>query len=186
VLTEQLAYAGLRTPGETRVVSATAWEMGIAEGVRQKLFGLGTLEEGKPVCRYFGEEPFVGLAGSEVIIPAEICQAQRAAEAEQTTYPPPEEIGVAVGESGPTSTGGIDEGQVHKRVPLYTRRRLRLRFTVPKGKVSGLMGMMNLLQRKFDRLDIVLSAENGEISEQEYEDKIQETFRQLGIEVAEE
>jgi len=46
--------------------------------------------------------------------------------------------------------------------------------------------MMNLLQRKFDRLDIVLSAENGEISEQEYEDKIQETFRQLGIEVAEE
>jgi len=48
------------------------------------------------------------------------------------------------------------------------------------------MGVMNLLQHKFDRLDIVLSAEDGEISEQEYEDKIQEAFRQLGIEVVEE
>jgi len=69
---------------------------------------------------------------------------------------------------------------------VYFRRRVRLQFTVPKGKVSSLMGVMNLLQHKFDRLDIVLSAEDGEISEQEYEDKIQEAFRQLGIEVVEE
>ena len=48
------------------------------------------------------------------------------------------------------------------------------------------MGVMNLLQHKFDRLDVVLAAEEGEISEQEYEDKIKEAFRQLGIEVVEE
>ncbi len=191
VLTEQLAQAGLRTPGETRVVSREAWEQGIAEGVRQGLFGLGTLEEGRPVCRYFGkkEEPFVGLAGSEVIILAEVCQAQRAAEAGRTTYGPPAVADIAAQEGSLTGVGGAPEGAGaggRRRVPALPRRRLRLQFTVPKGKVSGLMGVMNLLQHKFDRLDIVLSAEHGEISEQEYEDKIQEAFRQLGIEVMEE
>ncbi len=190
VLTEQLAQAGLRTPGETRVVSRAAWEQGIAEGVRQGLFGLGALEEGRPVCRYFGkkEEPYVGLAGSEVIIPAEICQAQRAAEAERTTYRPPSDVDMTIPEPGLTAVGETPEGADPaglKPVPGLPRRRLRLRFTVPKGKVSGLMGVMNLLQHKFDRLDVVLSAEHGEISEQEYEDKIQEAFRQLGIEIME-
>jgi hypothetical protein len=57
---------------------------------------------------------------------------------------------------------------------------------VPKGKVAGLMGVMNVLQHRFDRLEITLSAAKGAISEQEYEDKIQERFRQLGIQVHEE
>jgi len=189
VLTEQLAQAGLRTPGETRVVSREAWEQGIAEGVRQGLFGLGALEDEQPVCRYFKEEPFVGLAGSEVIIPAEICQAQRAAEAEQPTYPHPEVSDTAVqdpGLTGVTEIPGDTGAEIGGRVSILHKRRLRLRFTVPKGRVAGLMGVMNLLQHKFDRLDVVLSAEHGEISEQEYEDKIQEAFRQLGIEVVEE
>ena len=189
VLTEQLAQAGLRTPGETRVVSREAWEEGIAEGVRQGLFGLGSLEDDRPVCRYFKEEPFVGLAGSEVIIPAEVCQAQRAAEAERTTYRPPSDVDTTIRQPGLTAVGEVSEGADTaglKPVPGLPRRHLRLQFTVPKGKVSGLMGVMYLLQHKFDRLDVVLSAEHGEISEQEYEDKIQEAFRQLGIEVVEE
>ncbi|HEC33349.1 MAG TPA: ATP-binding protein, partial [Chloroflexi bacterium] len=190
VLTEQLAQAGLRTPGETRVVSRQAWERGIAEGVRQGLFGLGALEDDRPVCRYFKEEPFVGLAGSEVIIQAEVCQAQREAEAAQVTYVPPSDVtSTAIGEPGLVGVGKAPEGaaaEVGKRVPLHLRRRLRLRFTVPKGKVSGLMGVMNLLQHKFNRLDVVLAAEEGEISEQDYEDKIKQAFRQLGIEVVEE
>ena len=188
VLTEQLAQAGLRTPGETRVVSRAAWEAGIAEGVRQGLFGLGALEDDRPVCRYFKEEPFVGLAGSEVIIRAGVCQAQRAAEAERPTYGPPEAVETEVREPGLVGVGEVAEvaDEVDRRVPLHVRRRLRLRFTVPKGRVSGLMGVMNLLQHRFDRLDIVLAAEEGEISEQEYEDKIREAFRQLGIGVVEE
>ena len=189
VLTEQLAQAGLRTPGEMRVVSREAWEQGIAEGVRQGLFGLGSLEDDQPVCRYFKEEPFVGLAGSEVIIRAEVCQAQRAAEAERTTYRPPAEVDTTIRQPGLTAVGEVSEGADTaglKPVPGLPRRRLRLQFTVPKGKVSGLMGVMNLLQHKFDRLEVVLAAEQGAISEQEYEDKIQEAFRQLGIEVVEE
>jgi len=45
------------------------------------------------------------------------------------------------------------------------------------------MGVMNLLQSKFETLKIELTAEGGEISEQDYEDKIEETFRQLEIDI---
>jgi len=44
------------------------------------------------------------------------------------------------------------------------------------------MGVMNLLQSKFESLEIELTASDGEITEQDYEEKIKETFRQLGIE----
>jgi hypothetical protein len=191
VLTEQLAQAGLRTPGETRVVSPEAWEQGIAAGVHKGLFGLGGLEDDKPVCYYFKEQPSVGLAGSEVIIRSEVCQAQQIArqtEAEQLTYPPSEAADTPLGEAGPSAISKPHETttQVAGHMSLHMRRQVRLRFAVPKGKVSGLMGVMNLLQHKFDRLDIALSAHGGEISEQEYEDKIQEAFRQLGIEVVDE
>jgi len=47
------------------------------------------------------------------------------------------------------------------------------------------MGVMNLLQSKFESLEIELTASGGEITEQDYEDKIKETFRQLGIETDE-
>jgi len=183
VRTEQLAQAGLRTPGEVRVVKRKAWEQGIAEGVRQGLFGLGALEDERPVCRYFGkkEEPFVGLAGSEVIIRAEVCQAQREAEGGEPPYRSRLKVDTGIRDAGLIDGGktpGVGRAAVHKRV--------HLRFTVPKGKVSGLMGVMNLLQHKFGRLEVVLGAAEGEISEQEYEDKILEAFRQLGIQVVEE
>jgi len=184
VLTEQLAQAGLRTPGETRVVSHQAWERGIAEGVRQGLFGLGAVEDDRPVCHYFKEEPSIGLTGSEVIIQAGVCQAQR--EAEMPGYEAPgAAVGVTVKEPE-VAVPGLEPGVDVGAVPGPLKRSLRLQFTVPKGKVAGLMGVMNLLQHRFNRLEIVLSAAGGWISEQDYEDKIREAFRQLGIEVVEE
>ncbi len=60
-------------------------------------------------------------------------------------------------------------------------KRVQLRFQVPKGKVANIMGIMNLLHSKFDTLEIELVAKDGEMSEQDYEDKIEEAFMQLGI-----
>ena len=62
---------------------------------------------------------------------------------------------------------------------------MQLKFQVPKGKISNIMGVMNLLQNKFETLQIELVACDGNISEQDYEDKIKEAFRQMGIEVDE-
>ena len=44
---------------------------------------------------------------------------------------------------------------------------------------------MNLLQTKFNTLEIELNAKDGAISEQDYENTIKETFRQLDIDVDE-
>ena len=62
---------------------------------------------------------------------------------------------------------------------------LRLRFTAPKGKLSNLVGVMNLPQLRFDQLDVAVTADKGAMSNQEYEEAIQEPFRQLGIDVVE-
>lgn len=47
--------------------------------------------------------------------------------------------------------------------------------------VTLLFGIMNLLQSKFDTLEIEINAEDGEITDQDYENKIEETFQQLNI-----
>ena len=187
VSTEQLHQSSAKTPGEVRIIGRDAWESGIREGVAQGLFGLGELENGEPVCRYFKENPpSITLVGSEVIIREDICIAQKKEETEEqdsdVTYLP-----------GGTPTPEIVEGgdNVDKSdgdsSPLESsgRKEIHLQFTVPKGKVAGLMGVMNLLQANFDNLQIDLQATDGEMSEQDYEDKIKEAFAQLGIDLDE-
>ena len=69
--------------------------------------------------------------------------------------------------------------------PYDSLDKIHLKFKVPKGKVSSIMGVMNLLQSKFETLEIELMAHEGSISDQDYEDKIEEAFRQLGINLSE-
>ena len=89
VSTEQLYQSSAKTPGEARVIGQ-GWESGIREGVQQGLFGLGELEDGKPVCRYFKERPSsIAFSGSEVIIREDICIAQKKAEKEKEKPPEP-------------------------------------------------------------------------------------------------
>jgi len=60
-------------------------------------------------------------------------------------------------------------------------KKVNLKFKIPKGKVAQIMGILNLLQKLFDNLQIEIKAEEGEISEDDFEDKIQEALMQLGI-----
>ncbi len=60
---------------------------------------------------------------------------------------------------------------------------LHLKFQLPKGKVASIMGIMNLLQSKFDVLEIEIIANKGKMLKQDFEDKIQEAFNQLGIKI---
>lgn len=156
-------------------------EQGIHEGVRMGLFGLGELENNKPNCRYFKELPTVAFAGNEIIINEALCHDQK----KQVETPVQKTSSYTQPETG--ETPGHTEVFKEKDVILYTkaREKIQLRFSVPKGKVSSIMGVINLLQTKFETLQIELSAANGNMPEQEYEDKIKETFRQMGIEIEE-
>ena len=172
-MTDQFAQAVLRPPGETRVVSREAWQEGIAEGVTQGLFGLGALEDGKAVCHYFRKKPLVGLSSREVIVKAGICRAQQKAEKPPEVYPP----------CKPPEGPEIKEEE--ERRSARNGSSFACDSLCRKGRCLAFMGVMNLLQHKFDRLEITVRAAEGEIIEQEYEDKVQEAFRQLGIEVSE-
>jgi hypothetical protein len=60
---------------------------------------------------------------------------------------------------------------------------LHFNFVVPKGKVSSLMGVLNFLQSRYNRVEISLNLGDGQLSEQEFEDRVKEAFRQMGINI---
>ncbi|MCZ7547634.1 MAG: hypothetical protein M5U11_00550 [Anaerolineales bacterium] len=62
-------------------------------------------------------------------------------------------------------------------------QQLHFNFVVPKGKVSSLMGVFNFLQSRYNHVEISLNLGDGHLSEQEFEDKVKEAFRQMGIEI---
>ena len=62
---------------------------------------------------------------------------------------------------------------------------LRLRFLVPKGRVSSLMGLLNYLQLEFDRMELSLRVEERAISERDYEEEVVESFRLMGVDAEE-
>jgi|Deesub1362B_J571_1020462.scaffolds.fasta_scaffold00740_5 hypothetical protein len=177
VLTEQIYQSSLKTPGEARPLDKSVFENGIAEGVRIGLFGLGELKDNTPVCHYYKERPAVSLTGSEILISENICTEQKGSEQKEDYKPLPEKEPLVIRE---------DEEEQSQGRQFFARESIKLKFTIPKGKVANIMGVMHFLQSKFNTLEIELHAKDGSISYQDYEDKIKETFRQLGIEVAEE
>ena len=183
VETRQLVQSGSRTPGEMLVTSRQVWEESIAAGVRQGLFGLGELDaQGEPRCHYFKEEPSVSLEGREVLIRAEICAQQRATEA--TMYPAGHAAGTWAAETAMAGDlGGPVVAAVAPDVTQPLRQALTLTFELPFGQVANLLGLLNLLQERFRRIHITIRLSEGGISEAEIEDKIRETFRQIGTEV---
>jgi hypothetical protein len=178
VSTSQLYQASLKTPGEARAVNQASWEGGIAEGVKQGLFGIGDIKEGKPNCLSYRYSCSISFADNEVLIQANICEKQISEKTKVSTgplgeenitkVPPPHAEPIKDGSQPPP----FDAGKLHQ---------LSLQFIVPKGKISGLMGVLNYLQSKFEEMEISLRLDKGELTEQELEDKIKEALRQLGI-----
>lgn len=179
---KQIYQASLKTPGEPRMVDSSVLTSSITEGVKNGIFGLGELENDSPLCRYFKEVPTVGFCETEIIIKESLCkeQLQKEGEARKGIVVDNQNIGSPDGIfEKPKGNYETDVDNSKKKV----REKVHLKFYVPKGKMSQLMGTFGYLQTKFDRIKITISAEQGEISEQEYEDKVKETFRQLGIDL---
>ncbi len=177
----QIFDSMLKTPGERRAVGPEVLEAGILQGVKQGLFGLGDLKDNStPICRYFKEDATVSARDVEVLIREDICLAQRKSQLSTSSIP---EVGPFLSGTGhaqlsleqPEGTNAVVEG----------KNELSLRFRVPRGKVSQIMGMMNFLQSRFQSLDVELTAREGSLSEEEYASKIKEALRQLGVSLEE-
>lgn len=184
VSTAQLYQASLKTPGEARGVNQSAWEAGIAEGVRKGIFGLGELRDGQPVCQYYKEEPSVSFADEEILIKAEICEAQQHEKENQVSYPAGQTMtGASTAVAQPQSIFDSAGDLAPSTSPAGAYQQLRFNFIVPKGKVSSLMQLLNYLQTKYEKIEISLNLQDGSLTEQEFEDKVKEAFRQMGIDI---
>ena len=183
VSTAQLYQSSLKTPGEARATSQTAWDIGIAEGVRSGLFGLGEMKDETPVCNYYKQEATPAFTDNEILIKAEICQAQIKDRESQTTFAPGgSNPSGGIGEP-PTTSPNSSAAPTSTTLPDKGLKQLSFNFTVPKGKVANLMGVLNYLQSKYEHMDISLHLDRGQMTEQEYEDKVKEAFRQMGIDI---
>jgi hypothetical protein len=173
----QLIYDSmLKTQGERRMVSPNSLEESILLGVKQGLFGLGELrEDGKSVnCRYYKTDTIVTLDENQVIIKSTICETQKETKEEVRQLSPK-----------PDEQESPEKGPIMEPT-AKGRDHLTLEFDVPAGKVSQIMPMMHFLQSKFEGLRLTINATKGSISDEEYENKIKETLRQLGIKINEE
>jgi len=181
VSTSQLYQASLKTPGESRTLNQSAWEIGFAEGVKKGLFGLGELIDEKPVCRFFKNDPSISFVENEILIAANVCEAQiteKAAEETVNTF--------SEGKSSeykPVLPIPGTTPDVAPRPESNKFQQLTFDFVVPKGKVSNLMGVLNYLQSKYGQIHMHLNVDQGSLTEQEYEDKVKEAFRQMGINI---
>src|SRR5438309_31181 len=173
----QMFDSMLKTPGERRAVGPEVLEAGIVQGVKQGLFGLGDFKDSHtPVCRYFKEVGTICTRVVAVLLREDVCIAQR-----KSHLSPP---GVSEAGPFPSGTGSVQlsTGQPHGgNVLAGGKNELGLRFRVPRGKVSQIMGIMNFLQSKFQSLDLEITARDGSLSEDEFANKIKEAFKQLGV-----
>jgi hypothetical protein len=175
---QQIYDSMMKTPGAVRYAKRNTIEDSLIEGIKQGYFGSGEIQrsnngEGKemPFCRTFKEEISI-IDPNSVILADRICEAQRKADKND---------GLIV--STPTEIGDQEGRRTLGVVEVNVRQDVGLSFDVPRGKISHIMGIINLLQQKFESIHLEIKAQKGSISEDDYDSKIKEALRQMGIEI---
>ena len=192
VSTKNIHDNSLKTLGENRLTDQSVLESSIKEGVKQGLFGLGRIEEDKAKTIYWKQKCDVGFSDDEILIDPQLCEKyfKELEEIEKAEKIKGESIekGISIEseitESIPEKTTFESEVKEEDKKILTEKTILKInvpKFIIPKGRVSALMGLLNYIQTKFDKIEIKIDASDGTIEESEYEDNIKEALKQLGI-----
>lgn len=187
--TRILAESWSKAPGALRVPSEHAWQECIRQGVEKGLFGLGRVDEsGQLHLEAFKEAPAaVSLAEDEVIIRADIAEDLARhipieGEAHVSDQP------AVISGTGHVTVVGTKEAPpaTSSEVAIVERiKGLRLKFSVPFGKTSDIMNIINALMSDFGEITLEITAEKGDrpgMLRDDYEITVREAFRQLDIE----
>ena len=183
----------LRNPGEPRPLSKEALILGIKEGVERGIFGLGKLQDEKPVCWKFRSAVSPTLNEGEIIIKPEICKQQfeeREREKEVTATSGRTTVVSPNSSSTPTTAPGTlvqtaFEGEAGEITKVKGYSKLKLDLEVPIEDLYTLSTILDYLNQKFRdiTLEVRIEAEGGAISFTEYEDKILEAIMQSKIRI---
>ncbi|MBE3145239.1 MAG: hypothetical protein IMZ61_15175 [Planctomycetes bacterium] len=160
--------------------------------MRKGLFGLGDLENDQPVCRYYKEECTASFAENEILLKLmsvifnEPLKQPKSFSLKDDRDQSVVSIKLVRGQGGVQPGSDIDGGGLKQPGTVQLPggySQLSFNFDVPKGKVASLMGVLNYLQIKYNHIQMSLQVDGGQLSEQEYDDKIKEIFRQMGIDI---
>jgi len=208
--TQDILESFFKTPGEIRILEEDVLKTCIREGVKQGLFGLGDIENKKPVCRHFREDISPGLVEGELLIQAELCRIQRDKSDEivaayETKIKSCTSVDALKKVKDEIVWGYIPEEKKEEledflqdkveelkgKVPSHEKnklRSLRLKLNVPTGKLADIVRIINYIRGKFEKVDISveISTKDGEMTVSEYEDKVKEALTQANIEIEEE
>lgn len=181
VITRNIIESFYKTPGEIRIISEKVLTDAIKEGTKQGLFRAGYLENDNPKPQYFQEEFQPSLEETEIIIKAELCQKEdRETEIKERsdTYvvTQPIELKEEIREEEKP------KGRFKSHNKIY------LELSTKPGKLSDIVRIINLIKDKFEDVNITvtISAQNGEITIEDYENKIKEAIYQAGITIKKE
>ena len=171
VATKNILESFFKTPGEIRIVSDEVLRNCINEGVKQGLFGLGDMEDGKPICRHFKAESSPVLIEGEILIKADLCKPQE-------EYKKSEDV--------LTDKEKVKEKVKHEYEKKY--HAIHLKLDVPPGKLSDIVRVIPFIKSMFKKVDVKveISAVNGEVSVSDYEDKIKEALKQAEVKIEDE
>ena len=194
--TEQLWKSHLQTPGEPLLMNRGVLEEAIVEGLKNGLFGLAMETGGGLKLMYFNDRksaqdttvPELQFSSVELLLALAKCKELAEKEpgigyhgdsgentVNKVVKDPDSGTDPAIGKPGAddettrSSSGAIE--------------RLDLTFHLPKGKSSDVMRIVNYLHEKYQDIQLKISASEGSITQQEYDNKIAEAFEQAGIEI---
>jgi len=88
----------------------------------------------------------------------------------------------------PPSTGKDEKEKEEEKTAFTEYTRINLKLNVPRGQMSNIVKVVNHLNDLFKecKVKVEITAQNGKIRADEYENRIEETLKQAGIVVEEE
>jgi hypothetical protein len=186
VSTKNILEALFKTPGELRIVNDSVLVNSIKEGVIDGLFGLGVLEEDKPVLRSFETHCYPYISDSEVLINAEVCKKPEAIPSPIIDSKPV----TPIVDGSKTIAPAVDKiiltpPEEKKLISGNAYHHIKLDLGVLPNKISNVAQMMNLLRLRFKDINVKIEIDvcNGEIAKSEYEDKIKEAISQAELRI---
>lgn len=210
VKTKNILESFYKTSGEIRIIRDEVLKDSIKEGVRQGLFGVGGIENGKPVCGHFKEEFSPEIVEEEIIIRAELCLPEPiegiSDEKIKLYITKIKECGlvedirkieeeIAQYDSSSEQRKKLENGARRRKdelqgivKPKEKYHNINLKLNVPSGKLSDIVRIVNYIKSKFNQVNIrvEISIQDGEIAIGEYEDKVKEAINQAGVSVEDE
>ncbi|OQC51696.1 MAG: hypothetical protein BWX56_00855 [Euryarchaeota archaeon ADurb.Bin023] len=170
VETSKIFDTSLRTLGEARILSRSVLINAINQGVALGLFGLGYLINDVPTCQFYKENPMTFLSDEEIIICAELCKKEEKKIDEINEKEKPREF----------QDSGKSQSKDFTTSNVKVLDHIELNFEIPFGKVSDILGMLNFIRQKYNKVEITINATKGEMKEEDYINKVEETLRQIG------